>query len=39
MLARLMGDVTAVKRGAVGKRVGRRVLGRATGRMMWRLFK
>jgi hypothetical protein len=30
-LARLMGDVSAVKKGTVGKRVGRRVVGKATG--------
>lgn len=35
-LARLMGDVNAVKKGTVGKRIGRRVVGRATGRTIRR---
>ncbi|MDT8369926.1 MAG: hypothetical protein RQ745_12030 [Longimicrobiales bacterium] len=38
-LARLLGDVNAVKRGKVGKRIARRVAGKATGRGLWRLFK
>jgi len=33
-LARLMGDVNAVQKGRVGKRVGRRVVGKATGRWL-----
>lgn len=38
-MARLLGDVNAVKRGTVGKRVARRAVGRATGRGLGRLFK
>lgn len=38
-LARLMGDVNAVKKGRVGRRVGRRVAGKATGRGLGKLFK
>jgi hypothetical protein len=38
-LARLMGDVTAVKKGRVGKRVGRRIIGKITGRGIGRLFR
>lgn len=38
-LARLLGDVQAVKRGRVARRVGRRVAGRATGRLLGRLFR
>ena len=38
-LARLLGDLTAVKKGRVGKRVARRVVGKATGRGLRRLFK
>ncbi len=38
-LAKLMGDVSAVKKGKVGKRVQRRVAGKATGRAMRKLFK
>lgn len=38
-LARLMGDVNAVKKGRVGRRVGRRMVGKATGRGLGKLFK
>ena len=38
-IARLMGDVNAVKKGKVGRRVGRRVAGKATGKAMGKLFK
>ena len=38
-LARLMGDVNAVKKGKVGRRVARRAAGKATGRGMGKLFK
>lgn len=38
-IARLMGDVNAVKKGRVGRRIGRRVAGKATGRAMRRIFK
>lgn len=38
-LARMMGDVNAVKRGRVGRRVARRAAGRATGKALRRLFK
>ena len=38
-LARILGDINAVKRGRVGRRVGRRVTGRATGRGFRKLFK
>jgi hypothetical protein len=37
--ARLMGDVNAVKKGKVGKRVARRAAGKATGRSLGKLFK
>lgn len=37
-LARLLGDVNAVKRGRVGRRLGRRVAGRGLGRLLRRLF-
>ena len=39
LLARLLGDVNAVKRGRVGRRVGRRIAGKITGRGLGRLFK
>jgi len=38
-LARLLGDINAVKRGRVGRRLGRRLVGRATGRGLGRLFR
>lgn len=38
-LARLMGDVNAVKKNKVGRRVGRRAAGKATGRGLGKLFK
>ena len=38
-LARLLGDINAVKRGTVGKRIGRRVAGKLTGRGLGKLFK
>jgi hypothetical protein len=38
-LARLLGDINAVKKGRVGRRVGRRVAGKYTGRGLGRLFK
>jgi hypothetical protein len=39
LVARLLGDVQAVKKGRVGRRVGRRVVGRVTGRGIGRLFR
>ena len=38
-LARVLGDVNAVKRGTVKKRIGRRVVGKATGRGIGKIFK
>lgn len=38
-IARLLGDVNAVKKGKVGKRVGRRAAGKATGKGFKKLFK
>lgn len=37
--ARILGDVNAVKRGTVGKRIARRAAGRGTGKLLRRLFK
>ena len=39
LLARLLGDYSAVQRGTVGKRVARRVVGKVTGRMLGKLFR
>jgi hypothetical protein len=40
-LAKLLGDVNAVRRGpkAIGQRLMRRVAGKATGRMLGKLFR
>ena len=38
-IARLMGDVNAVKKGKVGKRVARRAAGKVTGRGLGKIFK
>ena len=38
-LARFLGDVNAVKKGRVGRRVARRLVGKATGRGLGRLFR
>jgi hypothetical protein len=38
-LARFLGDLQAVKKGRVGRRVGRRMAGNATGRGLWRIFR
>jgi hypothetical protein len=37
--ARILGDVNAVKKGRAGRRIGRRIVGRGTGKMMRKLFK
>lgn len=38
-IARLLGDAQAVKKGRVGRRIGRRLAGKATGRGLWKLFR
>ena len=38
-LARFLGDVNAVKKGKVGKRLLRRAAGRSVGKILWRLFR
>ncbi len=38
-LARLLGDINAVKKGKVDKRVARRAAGQITGRGLGRIFK
>jgi len=39
ILARILGDVNAVKKGKAGRRVGRRAAGKVTGRGLGKLFK
>lgn len=38
-LARLLGDVGAVTKGKTGKRIGRRLVGKSTGKGIGKLFK
>ena len=38
-LARILGDINAVKKGKVGKRIGRRAAGKITGRGLGKLFR
>jgi hypothetical protein len=37
--AKILGDVNAVKKGTIGKRIARRVVGKGTGKIMRKLFK
>ncbi len=38
-LAKILGDVNAVNKGKIGRRVGRRIAGKMTARALWKLFK
>ena len=38
-LARFLGDVDAVEKGKVPRRIARRIAGKFTGRVLWRLFR
>lgn len=38
-LAKILGDITAVQKGKVGRRVGRRMAGKGTGRILRKFFK
>ena len=38
-LAKLLGDINAVRRGRVGRRIARRAAGKATSRGLGKLFK
>ena len=38
-VARILGDVNAVQKGKVGKRIARRAAGKATGRTLRKLIK
>jgi hypothetical protein len=37
--AKFLGDVNAVKKGKVGKRIARRAAGKMTGKFLGKLFK
>lgn len=38
-LGKILGDINAVNKGTVGKRIGRRIVGRAAGKGIGKLFK
>lgn len=38
-LAKILGDVQAVRKGKIGRRIGRRIAGKATGRGLGKIFK
>lgn len=38
-LAKILGDVGALKKGKVGRRAGRRIAGKGTGKILRKLFK
>jgi hypothetical protein len=38
-LARALGDVSAVRKGKVGRRLARRVTGKASGKLLGKLFR
>lgn len=38
-IARILGDINAVSRGKVGRRIGRRAAGKVTSRWLSRLFR
>jgi hypothetical protein len=38
-MARILGDINAVKKGTFGKRIARRAAGKATGKSLGKIFK
>jgi hypothetical protein len=38
-IAKWLGDISAVRKGRVKKRITRRVAGKLTGKTLWRMFK
>ena len=38
-VARIMGDINAVQKGKIGKRIARRLVGKYSGRGMGKLFR
>jgi hypothetical protein len=39
VMARFLGDVNAVRRGRIAQRIGRRLAGRVTARLLSKLFR
>lgn len=38
-LARILGDISAISKGKPGKRISRRIAGKATGKILRRIFR
>lgn len=38
-LAKLLGDIGAISKGKIGRRIGRRAAGKASGRFLRKLFR
>ncbi|ACV61752.1 hypothetical protein Dtox_0847 [Desulfofarcimen acetoxidans DSM 771] len=38
-LAKLLGNISAIQNGTMGKRIARRAVGKATGKLLGKLFK
>lgn len=38
-IAKILGDVNAVKKGKIEQRIGRRAVGKGTGKILRKLFK
>lgn len=39
LIAKIMGDISAVRKGRVARRIGRRVAGRVAGKGLGRMFR
>ena len=39
LIARFLGDASAIKKGRIGKRTGRRIIGRAVGKSIFKIFR
>ncbi len=39
LVARLLGDLNAVRRGRIGQRIARRLAGKLSGRLLGRFFR
>lgn len=39
LIAKIMGDINAINKGTVDKRIGRRIVGHAAGKGIGKLFK
>lgn len=39
LLAKLLGDISSIQRKRTGRRIGRRIAGKGTGRLLRKFFK